>query len=759
MNKIFTLVLFSFFLLPVALKAQITLSGNYTIGGTTPSPDFGNITDAVNALNAYGIAGNVVFNIRPGTYPEQFTLNNIKGVSASDSIIFQSETLNNDDVNITYNGSPGNTYVVRFNKTHGVTFRYITFSNLSLTNCTIGRFLNGTKDIRFEYNQFFGPGVSSQNDSLHLFYSIMQNDTALTFNHNYFEGGDYGLYLSGNFSTPKSIGLKVAGNKFEKQAKGGIHVADYASNVFIYANEIDVPKNTLASEGIYAQGIDDFLTIENNKVSVAQGIGIYVNSCHTSSANDINIFNNRIATLNGDAGIAYSVSKNGKIISNTIYTAHQDQFHYAITVSNYTNTIVQNNLMINNNGGTLLFESVPYTGNSIDLNVYAGSSFQIGKSGGTYYGTLSAWKIGTTFDANSLSVGMPNFVGDDFKELRLSCNGPLQISKSTIAVPKDFQDQPRTSVTVWPGADEYYGGGGKAFVKGFAKYGTDTVKAGKVVLYANITTQHKWDVIDEIDINSDGSFASNGIPLGKYMIQVVPDESTYLDLLPTYNGGNFNSDTLQTFLSDTCNVIYQNIDVVQLLATSTGGAKISGYVYNDGSFKTNDPIPGLDIILDKIPPSKSVQKTKTDAYGYYEFNNLDTGHYQINIDVAGILIDSLYTVDITDSSATYSKFDYCIDSLVGVCFGHSAVPFIHKKNNDVKVWPNPIQNQLKIQFPAGNETYRIDVVDIVGKQVYSSVNAGDVKLMELDFTTIPEGIYIVKISSENSISEMKVIKQ
>ncbi|MBP9187681.1 MAG: right-handed parallel beta-helix repeat-containing protein, partial [Bacteroidia bacterium] len=61
-----------------------SLSGSYTIGGTTP--DFTNFTDAVAALDVAGVSGAVVFNVRPGIYNEQILLNVISGASITNTV-------------------------------------------------------------------------------------------------------------------------------------------------------------------------------------------------------------------------------------------------------------------------------------------------------------------------------------------------------------------------------------------------------------------------------------------------------------------------------------------------------------------------------------------------------------------------------------------------------------------------------------------------------------------------------------------------
>lgn len=71
-------------------KSPTALSGNYTIGGA--SPDYATFTLAVTDLVAQGVSGPVVFNVRPDTYNERFTIGPVSGVSATNTVTFQSES-------------------------------------------------------------------------------------------------------------------------------------------------------------------------------------------------------------------------------------------------------------------------------------------------------------------------------------------------------------------------------------------------------------------------------------------------------------------------------------------------------------------------------------------------------------------------------------------------------------------------------------------------------------------------------------------
>ena len=83
-----------FFVLPMWVINTQPLSGNYTVGGT--SPNFTTLQDAANALKLQGVSGPVFINIRPGIYMREGGLSSvmildsiIAGISPTNRITFQ----------------------------------------------------------------------------------------------------------------------------------------------------------------------------------------------------------------------------------------------------------------------------------------------------------------------------------------------------------------------------------------------------------------------------------------------------------------------------------------------------------------------------------------------------------------------------------------------------------------------------------------------------------------------------------------------
>jgi len=90
----------------LCLSYQVTnaqLSGNYTIGGTTP--DYPTIAAAVNDLQTLGVTGPVTFKLRNGTYFEQINLTGWTGMSSTNPVTFESESGDSSLVNWEYWGA------------------------------------------------------------------------------------------------------------------------------------------------------------------------------------------------------------------------------------------------------------------------------------------------------------------------------------------------------------------------------------------------------------------------------------------------------------------------------------------------------------------------------------------------------------------------------------------------------------------------------------------------------------------------------
>jgi hypothetical protein len=75
-----------------------------------------------------------------------------------------------------------------------------------------------------------------------------------------------------------------------------------------------------------------------------------------------------------------------------------------------------------------------------------------------------------------------------------------------------------------------------------------------------------------------------------------------------------------------------------------------------------------------------------------------------------------------------------------------------------KIFPNPLQNILQVDFPENTKNASLIIYDILGKQILKAMIEQDNKRIDLEY--LPSGIYIVKLQGDNqNVNTFKLIKE
>jgi hypothetical protein len=77
------------------------------------------------------------------------------------------------------------------------------------------------------------------------------------------------------------------------------------------------------------------------------------------------------------------------------------------------------------------------------------------------------------------------------------------------------------------------------------------------------------------------------------------------------------------------------------------------------------------------------------------------------------------------------------------------------QNSTIKLYPNPVQNQLFIESEKG-QIIEMNILDISGKEIRSITNNN---VNNIDVSELTQGVYILKVTTENGISTNRFIKQ
>ncbi|MDZ7849071.1 MAG: right-handed parallel beta-helix repeat-containing protein [Owenweeksia sp.] len=265
------------------------LAGVYAIGGTTP--DFNNFTEAVNALQTAGVIDWVTFNLRAGDYNEKIVINSISGVSATDSILFQSEGRDSSLVSLSHNLS-SDAYALKLDGAQYITFRDISFRGIQPSTAQ-SIFMDGpTNEIRFtRCNFWITPGYGS--GVYHFNVTNKGINENITLKNCSFYNGQYGFYGYGDYSDEP--GLEISNCQFINQEDRGIDLYQYDAPLLV-GNSIRSANPDYGYRAMELGDLTNDFRVERNKIYLPiEGTGVYMDDCQASSAKPGLVTNNFIS--------------------------------------------------------------------------------------------------------------------------------------------------------------------------------------------------------------------------------------------------------------------------------------------------------------------------------------------------------------------------------------------------------------------------------------------------------------------------------
>ena len=437
-------------------------SGVYTIGGTSPS--FATFTEAAASL-ACGITGPVTFNVRPGTYNERFTINNPKNTSATNLIVFKSETGNAADVIINSNGVSGATTrnIIRLNRSSYVQIKNMTLKNAS-TSIAGSAAIQITSDARNilvkECIIKMDTGSTSPN-----IYGITSSDSAsittagkggsnIKIIKNTIYGGAIGIGVRGTSQYVRDFGVSIDSNIIDGAANYGI----FSSNVDLTSidqNQVIMRKNQLNSTGINIIIDRADSRITNNKITYASSVGMALNDI--IGVNGLLVANNMIGGgfRLGLDGYGLSLDKVYplNLYNNSINYDGNSVNSAALKMDINTKGVrMLNNSIYNSNNGFALLIDDPNSIDTSDNNNMATKTGLFARVGAFDYLTFDEYKDVYLKDDNGISVDPDYFTTTNLKVTNTF------LDAAGVVIPeitKDIEGQPRDPKFPDIGADEF----------------------------------------------------------------------------------------------------------------------------------------------------------------------------------------------------------------------------------------------------------------------------------------------------------------
>ena len=438
------------------------LNGSYTIG---LGGDYVSFALAAADLNTEGVCGPVVFEVLTGVYDDAFTLTDLAGTSAINSITFQSQSGNPADVVLQ---SAGFSDVIVLHNTD-----YVTFKDLTISYSGTGAYsvieLQDDSDYTTVTNCVLNGGSSTSTTNAHAL--IYANETILanqcdnfTLENSTLNGAANGVYFVN--SNANNVGSRITENNFTNQFRNGIYLDEFDA-VEVLDNTFSNGSNANSSyTAITLNDCNNASQVLRNKIaSTYIKYGIVVDGEGGTTGNEVLVANNFIA-MGGDApfnqaqgikiaGCSYvNLYFNNVSNYNTYNTGLTCCLYISGTITDGTVNVVNNILSMTGGGDAQTAVYFFSTNNRADIgvsnynNYYAPSPSSIAYSSGDL--DLAGYQSLLLNDANSININ-PEFTSPT--DLHTAAVGLLGAGTTIAGITTDIDGDTRATPPAI-GADE-----------------------------------------------------------------------------------------------------------------------------------------------------------------------------------------------------------------------------------------------------------------------------------------------------------------
>lgn len=437
------------------LSKQFTacLSGVYTLGGATS--DFPTFGDALTALNAAGVCGDVTFNIQPGTYNTQIALQPVAGAGPNARITFQSATGDSTDVIIQATPAAANTnYIVIFFGGSYYTLKNLTIKSLGTYAHTVVYYNNSSNNI--VENCIVESTVATSSNAV-AFYDFSTSISSYNIiRNNIIRNGYYGIYLNGP-TTYTQKGFVVEDNIISDFYYYGIY-SYYQDSVSFNYNTITNSANSIAyPRAMYIYRNNGPSKIIGNKINITAstyGYGIYF-YYGTAIPTARSLIANNAISIDGGTSTSYGLynyhSDNVDIYHNSInmvntYTSSRAIYQYYGSGAKIVNNIFAGGQ------GYAYYVGTPSSIIQSDYNDIYGEGTNLAYYSGNR-ASLSALQTASGADSHSVSDDPFFFAPNNLHAASIAINNTGNAASSVVSL--DMDKEVRSTTTPDIGADEF----------------------------------------------------------------------------------------------------------------------------------------------------------------------------------------------------------------------------------------------------------------------------------------------------------------
>lgn len=320
----------------------------------------------------------------------------------------------------------------------------------------------------------------------------------------------------------------------------------------------------------------------------------------------------------------------------------------------------------------------------------------------------------------------------------------------------------QTSDTIWVNATS-------SSLNGAVSIGSFPCIECQVFMYHHSSTSvGAWHAIDSVMTDPVGHYDFGQVNnFEPFVLMADPNDQYYPMSVETFYPAEYDWNNATVF--DMCGNDYtKNIAMIEPMVFN-GTNTISGTVWVEtpGKAETEeDPIPLIDVVVEKTPPGSAQGRIATDENGNYRFMYVpdsDTA-YSIFVNIPGVPVTNTYEVLANDGGEAFVHLDFCINldwTEINTCQVDQglAAESVESDDTGLLVYPNPNNGMFTINTGIfATSDSEISIVDPSGREVFRKRYAQTPYMINM--VNVAEGYYMVRIMNGNDadVSPISVIR-
>jgi len=270
-----------------------------------------------------------------------------------------------------------------------------------------------------------------------------------------------------------------------------------------------------------------------------------------------------------------------------------------------------------------------------------------------------------------------------------------------------------------------------------------------------------WPTVGEVLTDQSGQY-SLSIPEGADVLVMATATASFPATTPTFSGNTTKWGQAETFINSCAEVFQKDIAIVEHVPLA-GNTTFRGKVYGPaGKTASDDPIPLIDVVVEKTPPGNSFGSTVTDENGEFVFDFMEAdlnASYTIRINLPCVPMAGTYTINVGEDDVEFANLDFCLEddttSIVN-CLLTSISTFpgdvINKKKPQVALHPE--SDAVAFTFAADQAQFAL--FSLTGATVVPATAIANGQLVPM--AGLVPGIYIAELVFNGQVHRLRVPK-